>query len=135
MSGQCASCASAKRVTVGVLRLAITAGEPAQIANGQLLLDIRRVHAQHRERYGAPRIHAKLRAEGHASAASGSRGSCAAMASGRGHRGVRVCTTDSKDSLPGENLLDRNFVADRLNKSGWPISPISQPARAGSTWP
>ena len=38
---------------------------PRNIANRELLVDIRRVHAQHRERYGAPRIHAELRAEGH----------------------------------------------------------------------
>src|SRR6516165_3614578 len=31
---------------------------PRKIANRALLVDIRRVHAQHRERYGAPRIHA-----------------------------------------------------------------------------
>jgi putative transposase len=37
-----------------------------KIANRELLADIRRIHAQHRERYGAPRIHAELRAEGHA---------------------------------------------------------------------
>ena len=37
---------------------------PRKIANRALLVDIRRVHAQHRERYGAPRIHAQLRAEG-----------------------------------------------------------------------
>src|SRR5205085_12568057 len=35
-----------------------------KIANRELLVDIRRVHAQHRGRYGAPRIHAELRAEG-----------------------------------------------------------------------
>jgi transposase-like protein len=35
-----------------------------KIANRALLVDIQRVHAQHRERYGAPRIHAELRAEG-----------------------------------------------------------------------
>ena len=37
------------------------------------------------------------------------------MVSGRGHRArYRVCTTDSKHSLPvAENLLDQNFVADR----------------------
>ena len=35
-----------------------------KIANRALLVDIRRVHAQHRERYGAPRIYAQLRAEG-----------------------------------------------------------------------
>ena len=33
-------------------------------ANRALLVDIQRVHARHRERYGAPRIHAALRAEG-----------------------------------------------------------------------
>ena len=33
-------------------------------ANRALLGDIRRIHAQHRGRYGAPRIHAALRAEG-----------------------------------------------------------------------
>ena len=37
---------------------------PRQIADRALLVDIRRVHAQHRERYGAPRICAQLRAEG-----------------------------------------------------------------------
>jgi transposase InsO family protein len=37
---------------------------PRAIANRELLVDIRRLHAQHRERYGAPRIHAELRAEG-----------------------------------------------------------------------
>ena len=36
---------------------------PRKIANRELLANIRRVHAQHRERYG---IHAELRAEGHA---------------------------------------------------------------------
>src|SRR3954454_6963090 len=35
-----------------------------KIANRELLVDIRRVHAEHRGRYGAPRIHAELRAEG-----------------------------------------------------------------------
>ena len=37
---------------------------PRKIADRVLLVDIRRVHAQHRERYGAPRIYAQLRAEG-----------------------------------------------------------------------
>ena len=38
---------------------------PRKIANRELV-DIRQIHAQHRERYGAPRIHAELRAAGHA---------------------------------------------------------------------
>ncbi len=32
-------------------------------ANRDLLADIRRIHQQHRQRYGAPRVHAALRAE------------------------------------------------------------------------
>ena len=85
------------------------------IANRALLVDIRRVHAQHRERYGAPRIHAELRAEGHAI----SRKRVARIMrqhgiQARAPRRYRVCTTDSKHSLPvAENLLDQNFGANR----------------------
>jgi putative transposase len=88
---------------------------PRKIANRELLVDIRRVHAQHRERYGAPRIHAELRAEGHA--VSRKRVARVMRQHGiraRASRRFRVCTTDSKHSLPvAENLLDQNFVADR----------------------
>jgi transposase InsO family protein len=85
------------------------------IANRALLVDIRRVHAQHRERYGAPRIHAELRAQGHAI----SRKRVARIMrqhgiQARAPRRYRVCTTDSKHSLPvAENLLDQNFGANR----------------------
>jgi len=88
---------------------------PRKIANRELLADIQRVHAQHRERYGAPRIHVELRAEGHAV----SRKRVARLMHRHGIRArapqrYRVCTTDSKHSLPvAENLLDQNFVADR----------------------
>src|SRR5690242_18607100 len=88
---------------------------PRNIANRALLVDIRRVHAQHRERYGAPRIHAELRAEGHAI----SRKRVARIMrqhgiQARAPRRYRVCTTDSKHPLPvAENLLDQNFDADR----------------------
>lgn len=88
---------------------------PRKIANHELLADIRRVHAQHRERYGAPRIHAELRAEGHA--VNRKRVSRLMRQHGiraRAPRRYRVCTTDSEHSLPvAENLLDQNFVADR----------------------
>ena len=50
------------------------AESPRKIANRELLGDIQRIHAHHRERYGAPRIHAELRAEGQPSAVSGSSG-------------------------------------------------------------
>ena len=88
---------------------------PRKIANRELLADIQRVHAQHRERYGAPRIHVELRAEVHAV----SRKRVARLMHRHGIRArapqrYRVCTTDSKHSLPvAENLLDQNFVADR----------------------
>jgi len=88
---------------------------PRKIANRELLVDIQRVHAQHRERYGAPRIHVELRAEGQAV----SRKRVARLMhrhgiQARAPQRYRVCTTDSKHSLPvAENLLDQNFVADR----------------------
>src|SRR5262245_11828527 len=91
---------------------------PRKIANRALLVDIRRVHAQHQERYGAPRIHAELCAEGQT--VSRKRVERIMRQHGiraRGPRRYRVCTTDSKHSLPvAENLLEQNFVADRPNK-------------------
>jgi putative transposase len=91
---------------------------PRKIANRVLLANIRRVHAQHRERYGAPRIHAELRAEGHAV----NRKRVARLMRQNGIRArvprrYRVCTTDSKHTLPvAENLLNQNFVADRPDR-------------------
>jgi len=87
-------------------------------ANRALLVDIQRVHARHRERYGAPRIHATLRAEGQ----TVGRKRIERMMRHHGIRAraprrYRVCTTDSKHSLPvAPNLLDQNFVADRPNQ-------------------
>ena len=83
---------------------------PRKIANRELLGDIQRVHARHRERYGAPRIHAELRAEGRA--VSRKRIERVMRQHGiraRAPRRYRVCTTDSKQ-------LDQNFVADRPNQ-------------------
>jgi putative transposase len=86
-----------------------------KIANRALLSDIRRVHAEHRGRYGAPRIHAELRAEGQ----SVSRKRVERMMRRHGIRAhaprrYRACTTDSKHSLPvAANLLDRNFAAEK----------------------
>ena len=97
-----------------------------KIANRELLVDIRRVHAQHRGRYGAPRIHAELRAEGQTVC----RKRVERLMRQHGIRAhapcrYRVCTTDSKHSLPvAANLLDRNFTADRPNQ---------MPLRCGSS--
>jgi len=91
---------------------------PRKIANRDLLADIRRVHAQHQERYGAPRVHAELRAEGQT--VSRKRVERVMRQHGlraRAPRRYRVCTTDSKHCLPvAANLLDQNFVADQPNQ-------------------
>ena len=74
---------------------------PRQIADRVLLVDIRRVHAQHRERYGAPRIYAQLRAEGQT--VSRKRVERVMRQHGiraRTPRRYRVCTTDSKQPRP-----------------------------------
>jgi transposase InsO family protein len=91
---------------------------PRKIANRGLLGDIQRVHAYHRERYGAPRIHAELRAEGQTVSRKGiERVMRQHGIRARAPRRYRVCTTDSKHSLPvAANLLDQNFVADRPNQ-------------------
>ena len=90
-------------------------GSARKIANRALLVDIRRVHAQHQERYGAPRIHAELCAEGQT--VSRKRVERIMRQHGiraRAPRRYRVCITDSKHSLPvAANLLEQNFVADR----------------------
>jgi putative transposase len=88
---------------------------PRQIANRDLLSDIRRVYADHRGRYGAPRIHAELRAEGQ----SVSRKRIERVMHRHGIRAsvprrYRMCTTDSKHSLPvAANLLDQNFAVEK----------------------
>lgn len=86
--------------------------------NRVLLAAIRRVHADHRGRYGAPRIQAALRAEGH----SVSRGRVERLMRRHGIRAIsqrrfRVVTTDSNHSLPiADNLLDQTFLATRPNQ-------------------
>lgn len=87
-------------------------------ANRDLLADVRRIHQQHRGRYGAPRIHAALRAEGHAI----SRGRIERLMRRHGigaltQRRFRVVTTDSNHGLPiAGNLLDQTFLATRPNQ-------------------
>ena len=91
---------------------------PRKVANRALLTEIRRVHTTHRGRYGAPRIHAALHAEGH----EGSRGRIERLMRRQGIRAVtprqfRVCTTDSRHDLPiAPNRLDQKFAAERPNQ-------------------
>ena len=70
-------------------------------ANRQLLAEVRRVHCHHHGRYGSPRVHAALRAEGIAAR----RGRGARLMRRHGIRGAaarrfRPVTTDSRHGLP-----------------------------------
>jgi transposase InsO family protein len=91
---------------------------PRKAANRALLTEIRRVHTAHRGRYGAPRIHAALRAGGYMA----SRGRVARLMRHQGIRAItprrfRVCTTDSHHDLPiAPNRLGQKFAAERPNQ-------------------
>jgi putative transposase len=84
-------------------------------SNRQLLDDVRRIHAAHHRRYGAPRVHAALRAEGR----TVSRGRVERLMRHHGIRALagrrfRPCTTDSRHDLPiAPNLLKQDFSAAR----------------------
>lgn len=71
------------------------------VANRALLVQVRRLHAEHRGRYGSPRMHAALRAEGR----TASRGRVARLMRRHGIRALagrrfKPCTTDSRHYLP-----------------------------------
>ena len=88
------------------------------VANRALLTDVRRLHAEHHGRYGSPRMHAALRAEGRMT----SRGRVARLMRRHGIRALagrrfRPCTTDSRHSLPiAPNLLKQKFVVAAPNR-------------------
>jgi putative transposase len=87
-------------------------------ASRHLLADVRRLHARHHGRYGSPRMHAALRAEG----GSASRGRVERLMRRHGIRAVagrrfRPCTTDSRHPLPiAANLLKQRFSAAAPNR-------------------
>jgi transposase InsO family protein len=82
-------------------------------ANRDLVDDIKRVHRDTRGRYGSPRIHIELKAQGRGV----SRGRIERLMR---HHGIRATGTSSPLRRTG---------------SGSPISPTSRPIRAGSIWP
>jgi putative transposase len=90
------------------------------VANQNLLQDIRRLHWDNHKRYGSPRVHAALRAEGH----HVSRKRIARLMRDNDLRAiskkqVRITATDSKHNLPvADNRLDRNFGALAPNENG-----------------
>jgi putative transposase len=87
-------------------------------ANRQLLEDIQQIHCDHRGRYGSPRVHIELDAQGRGV----SRGRVERLMRRHGIRAImarprRVRTTDSRHDHPiAPNLLDRNFIAAAPNR-------------------
>ena len=87
-------------------------------ANRELMVDVERLHKEHRGRYGSPRIHAALHAEGK----SPSLGRVARLMRHHGLRALagrkfKPCTTDSAHNLPiAPNLLKQEFVATAPNQ-------------------
>jgi putative transposase len=87
-------------------------------ANRELVHDIQQVHRNTNGRYGSPRIHAELQAQGRGA----SRGRIERLMRRHGIRAImarprRVRTTDSRHNLPiAPNLLERNFIAAAPNR-------------------
>jgi len=87
-------------------------------ANRDLIDDIKRLHRDTSGRYGSPRIHAELKAQGRGV----SRGRIERLMRRHGIRAImarprRVRTTDSRHEFPiAPNLLKRNFTAAAPNR-------------------
>ena len=87
-------------------------------ANRALVDDIKRVHRDTSGRYGSPRIHVELTAQGRGA----SRGRIERLMRRHGIRAIiarprRVRTTDSRHDLPiAPNLLNRSFTATAPNQ-------------------
>ena len=89
---------------------------PRKAADEKLGVHIAAIHEASGERYGSPRVHAELAAEGVAV----SRKRVARLMAELGLESVRKrpykATTDSKHALPvAENVLDRQFEVDALD--------------------
>jgi putative transposase len=88
------------------------------VANRALVDDIKRIHCDTGGRYGSPRIHAELRAQGRGA----SRGRIERLMRRQGIRAImarpqRVRTTDSRHDFPiAPNLIERNFSAAAPNR-------------------
>jgi transposase InsO family protein len=91
---------------------------PRAIANRGLLQEVQRLQVQHHGRYGSPRIHAALCAEGHRV----SRGRVERLMHRHGIRALarrrfRPATTDSRHQLPiAPNLLQQKFTVFAPNR-------------------
>lgn len=88
------------------------------VADAALLQRVRTVHVSSRQTYGAPRVHAELRARG----AAHSRKRIARLMRDAGlvgashRRGGPTTTRRDKEARPAPDLVDRNFTASGPNQ-------------------
>ena len=103
-----------------------------QQRHAALLVEIRAIHAEVKQRYGSPRLHAELNARGHACCVN----TVAKLMRdndirAKTARRFRVRTTDSDHDLPvADNLLDRQFDPPAANEV-WLADITYIPTREG----
>ena len=87
-------------------------------ADAVLLKRVRTVHASSRETYGAPRVHAELRAAGekHGRKRIARLMREAGLVGASRRRGGITTTRRDQDARPAPDLVDRNFVASAPNQ-------------------
>jgi putative transposase len=87
-------------------------------ADAALLKQIRTIHATSRQTYGAPRVHADLRAAGakHGRKRIARLMRRAGLVGASHRRRGPVTTRRDKESRPAPDLVDRTFTADRPNQ-------------------
>jgi putative transposase len=87
------------------------------VADAGLLRQVRTIHAVSRGTYGAPRVHAELRAEGRPVGKKRvARLMRMAGIIGISRRRGIVTTRRDHDARPAPDLVGRNFTADRINQ-------------------
>jgi putative transposase len=88
------------------------------VADAALLKRVRTVHTSSRETYGAPRVHAELRADGerHGRKRIARLMRAAGLVGASRRRAGMTTTRRDKDARPAPDLVDRNFVAFRPNQ-------------------
>jgi putative transposase len=103
----------------------------ADVRREELTAEVKAIHAQVKARYGSPRIHAELAANGHACSVNFvARVMREAGIAAKTKRKFRQ-TTDSNHGLPvTENILDRDFDPDEPN-ARWCADITYIPTREG----
>ena len=102
------------------------------VADTALLKRVRTVHASSRQTYGAPRVHAELRAGGkrHGRKRVARLMREAGLAGASRRRAGVTTTRRDKEARPAPDLVDRDFSADRPNQL-WVADITYVPTAAG----